>query len=86
MTRVARIRTLRKAVGGRQAAFLANAGALAATEYGASVNGDSDTELGKLRTLATAGMSPRPQGRSLAGVLALKGHPAARAAFAPIAQ
>ena len=55
-------------------------------EYGASVNGDSDTELGKLRFPATAGVSPRPQGRSLAGVLVLKGHPAARAAFAPIAQ
>ena len=66
--------------------MVTRAGALAATEYGASVNGVSDKELEQLRTLASAGMTPAAQGRSLTALLAIKGDPTARAAVAPILQ
>ena len=86
MSRKIRIATLRKTVGGRIASMVTNAGAIAATEYGASVNGISDTEWGKLQSIAAAGMTPAAHGRSLTALLALKGDPTARAATAPIAQ
>ena len=86
MARKARIATLRKTVGGRIASLVTNSGPIPSTEYGASVNGVSGTELGKLQSIAATGMTPAAQGRSLTALLALKGDPTARAATAPIAQ
>ena len=64
MARIARIRILRRAVGGSLAAVITRAGPVAATQYGASVNGVSDTELMNLRTLEASGMTLAAQGRS----------------------
>jgi hypothetical protein len=84
--RVSRIIALRRAVGAKQATIVTTMGTLAATEYGTSVNGISDTELRRLRSIAAAGMSPSVKGRSLTALLATQGDPTAKAATAPILQ
>ena len=63
---------------------MAVTGKLAATQYGAAVNGISDSELCHLQRIASVGSSPSARGRSLAALLAMTGDPTAGAATAPI--
>ena len=86
MARRVRIRTLKNAIGGAKSGIVASMGVVAATAYGAAVNGVSDSELGKVTRIGAAGMSPGAMGRSLTALLALKGDPAWRAAVGPILQ
>ena len=84
--RKSRVKKLKRAIGSKQAAVVAANGLVAATEYGASINGVDDAELLDLRKIAASGMSPGAGGRSLTALLLLKGDPTWRAATAPILQ
>ena len=84
--KVKRLGQLRGAVGSKIASKVAASGAMRSTEYGAAVNGISDSELNDLQRIALAGSSPGAKGRSRTAVMAILGDCTWEPATAPILQ
>ena len=84
--RISRLGKLKFAIGSKIASKVAASGAMRATEFGAAVNGLSDSEMDDLQRIALAGTSPGAKGRSRTAVMAILGDCTWEPATAPILQ
>ena len=81
-----RLASLRKALSRRQLKGIFTAGVAASADYGAAVNGFTESEIVTLRRTAAAAVCPRGRGRSLTMAMLLNGMPTAASEIAPALQ
>ena len=86
LARRQRLRSLRQTIGGKKTAKVAASGVLKAADYGAAVNGVSDSELLNLQRVGLAGATPNASGRSRTALLAINGDVTWQANAAPLLQ